>query len=418
MTTSIGGPPPELGGIDEIAVAPLVAPPWPPRPTPPPPRRARRRGRDLLRFVTAVLMLFAVIVGWSVGRAVFRTGTDSVAARVAEWARDHHLDPVVTAAEKVQYDLNKPKTGGAPAGGIPTAPGAEATTAPTVAPTQAPQYPHTPAPADVTPIGGQALAGEGIWQTVVTSHGLPAVEVTYLRPDATHTSYLVGAMWLDPKLVSGRLHPGTQDPGGKWQAPSYLTPELQRTAAAAFNAGFRLNGASHGGYYAEGRTALPLREGVASLVIKKDGTADVGIWGRDVKMSADVESVRQNLALLVEDGQVNPTCEQGNSDTWGYTLGNVSYVHRSGFGVKADGGLIYIGGPAMSVCSLGQVMKAAGVVRGMELDINPEWVTGAYYQHSATGQIDPHKLIDGEQKPADHYFEPSTRDFYSWSLRP
>lgn len=417
MTTSLEGPPPEVEGAGDTAVIAPVTPPARPRPPAPVPARPRRL-RRMLGLLTAVLMVFGVLVGWSIGRAVFRSGTDSVAARVAEWARDHHLDSVVTAAEKVQYDLNKPKAGGLPKGGIPTAPGAKASSAPVVTPTKAPEYPHTPAPSNVRPIGGTPLSGEGVWQTVVTSHGQPAVQVTYLRPDATHTSYLVGAMWLDPKLVTGQLHPGTQDPGGTWQAPSYLTPELQRTAAAAFNAGFRLNGASHGGYYAEERTALPLKDGVASLVIKKDGTADVGIWGRDVEMSPAVESVRQNLVLLVEDGQVNSTCEQGNSDAWGYTLGNVSYVHRSGFGVTADGGLIYIGGPAMSVCSLGEVMRAAGVVRGMELDINPEWVTGAYYQHSATGQIDPHKLIDGETKPADHYFAPSTRDFYSWSLRP
>ena len=35
----------------------------------------------------------------------------------------------------------------------------------------------------------------------------------------------------------------------------------------------------------------------------------------------------------------------------------------------------------MSVCSLGNVLQAAGVVRGMALDINPGWIRGTYYTH-------------------------------------
>ena len=40
------------------------------------------------------------------------------------------------------------------------------------------------------------------------SKGLPAVQLTYVRPDAVHTSYYAALMWLDPKLLSGRLHEG------------------------------------------------------------------------------------------------------------------------------------------------------------------------------------------------------------------
>ena len=32
--------------------------------------------------------------------------------------------------------------------------------------------------------------------------GLPAVQLTYVRPDAVHTSYYAALMWLDPKLLS------------------------------------------------------------------------------------------------------------------------------------------------------------------------------------------------------------------------
>lgn len=253
---------------------------------------------------------------------------------------------------------------------------------------------------------------------MVTAKGLPAVRVAYVRPDDRHTSYLTGLMWLDPKLLAGRLHPGYQDPGGQWSTPSRLTPELRRSVAAAHNGGFRLNGASRGGYWADGRMPVPLRQGAASLVLYRDGTADVGAWGREVGPSPRVASVRQNLDMLVDDGRVNPTCNDNNSPTWGYTLGNVSYVWRSGFGVTRDGGLVYAAGNALSVCTLGNILAAGGAVRGMELDINPEWTTGYYFTHPSPGGAVPHKLSPDQVKPADRYFSTQSRDFFAWYIRP
>jgi hypothetical protein len=147
--------------------------------------------------------------------------------------------------------------------------------------------------------------------------------------------------------------------------------------AAVFSAGFRLED-SHGGWYADGREARPLIPGAASLVLRRDGTADVGAWGSEVRMSPEVASVRQNLVPLVDGGRLNPTCATGGTAEWGSTVGQAAYIHRSGFGVTARGAEVYVGGPLLSVCSLGEILRSAGVVRGMELDINPAWVSGAY----------------------------------------
>jgi hypothetical protein len=385
------------------------------RPTPPErgPRwwPRRRRGRVAV-VLGVVVLLLALVAAPSLTHALTRPGSDSVAARLAEWGRDHGLGPLVTWLEARQYDLHQPPTGGVPPGGIPPAAGAE------------PDRPGgQPAPPDLPPPAGlAALPGEGHWQTVVaTQHG-DAVRVASVRPDAQHTSFLVGVLWMDPALVRGVLHPGTEDPGGRWSTPYSVDAAEQRTVVTAFSAGFRLQGDSHGGWYSEGREARPLVPGAASLVIRRDGTVDVGTWGTtpttgEVHMSPDVVSVRQNLVPLVDEGVVNPTCATGGTAQWGSTVGQAAYIHRSAFGVTPTGAMVYVGGPALSVCTLGDLMRSSGVVRGMELDINPAWVSGVYFHPDGRPHPDAFRLFPDEQIGTQHYLQTSSRDFFSFDLR-
>jgi hypothetical protein len=138
-----------------------------------------------------------------------------------------------------------------------------------------------------------------------------------------------------------------------------------------FDGGFKLSDPTGPGYYSDGRTVRPLVTGAASLVLYTDGHADVGAWGSQVRMAPGVASVRQNLVPLVDDGQVSSQCATGDSTTWGSTIGQRAFVDRSGFGVSADGSEVYVGGPALSVCTLGRLLQDAGVVRGMELAVSP-----------------------------------------------
>jgi hypothetical protein len=368
--------------------------------------------RRLRRTLLAGSCVFVLVVAWSVGGALTAPGTDSVPARLAEWARNHGMGGVVTYLEQQQYQHHQPAVGGAPVGGIPSA----------AAPAPGPAAPSgpggLPAPGPLPNLaGGGSLPGEGQWATVADVGGQPAVRVALLRPDPQHTSYLAGVMWIDPTLVRGQLRPGFQDPGGSWQAADALVPADQRTVVAAFNAGFRLpHDTSHGGYYSEGRTAVPLVNGAASLVLHRDGAAEVGSWNQEVHMTADVASVRQNLVMLVDSGRVNPTCQTGGGAEWGSTVGNAAYIDRSAFGVTPDGAEVYVGGPALSVCTLGRIMQAAGVVRGMELDINPAWISAAYFHTTAT-DVRGFKLYPAEQVPPQHFLSPSSRDWFAWFAR-
>ena len=149
---------------------------------------------------------------------------------------------------------------------------------------------------------------------------------------------------------------------------------------AAFNGGFRF-GDAHGGFYLDGRQAVPLVAGAASMVIYANGRINIGVWGRDVTMTPQVSAVLQNLVPIVEDGQTAPNATYNDTRLWGATLGASTVVARSGIGVTATGALVYVAGPALTARSLAESLQRAGAVRAMALDINPEWVTFNFYTH-------------------------------------
>ena len=193
---------------------------------------------------------------------------------------------------------------------------------------------HLPPPSPIQPFASPAVVGEGQWSPAGRLvGGVPAIYESTLRPDAIHTSYVVGVAWMDTKLLKATLYSGSQIPGG---GPYLHTAPIQPTAAtnlvAAFNAGFLMS-AANGGYYTDGKTVLPLRSGAASFVVYSNGSSTVGEWGRDVSMAPNVVSVRQNLDLVVDNGQPVPGLNANDTTQWGATLGNAVYVWRSGLGV-------------------------------------------------------------------------------------
>ena len=67
-------------------------------------------------------------------------------------------------------------------------------------------------------------------------------------------------------------------------------------------------------------------------MVYANGSATVGAWGSDVTMTPQVVAVRQNLKLLVDNGQPVPGLNAYDTSKWGNTLGNQVYVSRSGSG--------------------------------------------------------------------------------------
>jgi hypothetical protein len=410
-----------------------------------------------------------VLLGISVVGAATTPGTQSFSAKWADWLRAHHAGLIAQRVEEIYYSLEAPAKGGqpkalnkvpatvaapalptspqkatsAPAGATttsPAAPGpapstttssatAPATTAPgttapgtTAPPTTAPAtttttaQPGLPAPHPVPLLVKPALPGEGRWQpTGPLVDGVPAMYVAQFRADDVYTSQITSAVWIDPRLLRLELVPGSTEPGGTWAHPPYVTPAELPYLVAAFNGGFRFQDA-RGGIYLEGKAGVPLVPGAASLVIYKDGRVDIGAWGAGVSMSPGVESVLQNVVLLVDHGRMAPSATYTDNAIWGFTLGNGYVVPRAGIGITADGALVYVAGPALTAKSLAESLRRAGAVRAMTLDINPEWVTFNFYSHAPghASEVTGAKLYPEMQRPADRYLPPAweARDFF------
>jgi hypothetical protein len=272
------------------------------------------------------------------------------------------------------------------------------------------------APPPIPPTADVALPDEGVWQTLESAGDKPVLRATYLRADSVYTSYLSAVAWMDTHLLSFELHPGSGEPGGgPWPAGASLPVAERRDVVAAFNSGFRMAD-SRGGFYLGGRTAGTLRDGAASIVFYSDGHVDVGQWGRDFQMGPDLAGVRQNLDLIVDDGQVNPRIDDNSGYRWGATIGNELYVWRSGVGITKDGALLYASGPRLSASTLAQLLIRAGAVRGMELDINPSWTIFIHYTATGDDSV-PNKLLGGMQRPATLYDSTSSRDFIAARVR-
>lgn len=341
-----------------------------------------------LRLALIPVVAFVLFVAMTLTPALVAPGSDTTVARVAEWAREYGLGPLVTLAEQAQYQLEKPAEGGSLAGGIPTAGTLDRS--------------RRPIPARVSP----ALAGEGQWQYLQVAGGKVVSRVAFLRPDATHTGFSVGVVDMDARALKFALHQGTHVPGGKIVAPTSLTAAEKKDVLATFNSGFQMKDAN-GGYWQNGTAIQPLQQGAASMVFGTDGSLKVESWpGGDP--GSDVAAVRQNLVLLVDHGQITPEVGSDDAKVWGATVGNKAYVWRSAVGTKPDGSVVFVVGPALNVETLASLAKDAGCTEAMELDINTDWTN--YITYTQPG-AQPKKLTSDEFPNASRYLSASTRDF-------
>lgn len=372
-----------------------------------PPPRARTRQRWVLGL--SVLALVGALA-WPVTsyvRALTYPGQASLLVRTVEWVRDHGGGGAVDLLESWWYA--RPPSGAAPSTSSLPSPASSA--APVSSPLRWPA--PIPVAAPLTP-----LRGEGRWVAGrVGADGLPAVFTTFERPDAGHPSIVAGVARIQAgatrlRLVAGTTQPDHVSPAARAQVP----PDARGGLVATFNSGFKMADA-HGGFFADGHSIGPLRPGAASVVIRADGSATVGQWGRDVAAGPDVVAVRQNLDLIVDNGRAVDALAINSGNRWGTMKNQVQYTWRSGLGIDAAGNLLYVGGANLDLTTLARALVQAGAVRGMQLDIHNEMVAFLSYPGGAARAVNGVKLLPDMPVSPDRYLKPDQRDFFAVTLR-
>jgi Phosphodiester glycosidase len=371
---------------------------------------AVRRRRRLRRVVIAAP--FLVVLSWAiVSYTAWMVQPTSMQfnARSVEWVRNEvpFGNWLVDHGENMYYSLNAPKTGGPPLERLPTVglnpPG-----------TSQPR-PQTAAwPQPVKPVFPHPLPGEGVWKpTGPPVDGGPPVLVTTFRPELDYPQLVAYVAWFDHTRTEIGYYPGRYEPPNAAVRGPMMVPYDQRwRLLATFNGGFTYTDGDNGSAD-NGLTNEPLKDGNATLLGYRDGRVAIVEWSGGPNVGSDVAWARQSLAPIVWNGQLNPQLnDDPNSPQWGYTLGGLTRVWRTGVGIDRRGNLIYVAANDQTVITLAKILQRAGAVRAMEFDINPEWHTLITYTHGANGLV-PTMVGPNPMQSPTRYLVPDDRDFFA-----
>jgi hypothetical protein len=243
------------------------------------------------------------------------------------------------------------------------------------------------------------------WKPVAAIGGQPAAWIAQ-RSGVTLLRF-------DQRLVHLDLHAGSGEPRGHgWKYGDRIGPSEIHRVLAAFNGGFKL-GYGSVGFLADGRVGVPLTVGLGSIVTYRNGTTEIGAWHQGVPARGlPVASVLQNLHLLVDRGAVAPTVKNCIVICWGKTLGGRPEAARTALGITGDGQLVWAAGESLTPATIAHALVNAGVLRAVELDLNPGWVAGYLYIHHRGGPTAV-PVVPGQLGIPNRLLAPYTRDFFT-----
>lgn len=357
--------------------------------------------------VLAVLLLLPAI---SLGRAMTYPGSASDSDRAVGWLRDHGGGGVVDSVENWWYTRNPPPTVGTPVDHLGVQRPSSITPAPIPATDRLPVVHLLPG----------SPRSEGTWQAVRRNGaGRPVLWTTTVSPDPTHPTVIAGVALMPRSTTALHMSGGTREPAPGLFAASRTRVPVPALGGlvAVFNAGWKVRD-SLGGWYADGVSGAPLRNGVASLVIDSQGRASVTTWSSATVppgnvVPTGVVDVRQNLHLIVQRGKDAPGLTSNSGQRWGSSHNQFQFTARSGIGTDAHGDLMYVAGQNLTLHSLATAMARAGVVTGMELDIHPNLVTfHSFASPVAVTDRQASPLLASMHAPASRYLVPDQRDFF------
>ena len=282
-----------------------------------------------------------------------------------------------------------------------------------------------PAPFD-PPVFTRRVTGEGTWRPAVPGfvkrlkNAPPAFYSSIVRPDRERPYAKVKLFAMDMRQLELHMVGGIEDPqsttGSVGDGRIPREKALMERVVAAFNGAFKTE---HGAYgmMAAGDVLLPPKADAATVATLKSGRTLMGTWPPGLKIPEQMDSYRQNMDPLVENGVVNPKRRY----LWGFTLDtDITKMQtvRSGLCMSDKGYLVYVWGEDVTAQTLGIAMNAVGCTYGLHLDMNPYHTAFIYYQFQmeADGErpeyksesaipetmYSPHRYINGA--PKDFFF--------------
>lgn len=376
----------------------------------PPHRRPLLRRRMVSRVVALAVALLVGSATLSYVQALTYPGEASWQDRSVGWVREHGGGGLVNVLENWWYARNAPSGAAPDPGSVPAPAGARVAPAPVAAGSAPPALPLL--------AGTAALPGEAQWRPGARGVGGPALYTGWFRPDPAYPSRPVGVAWFDRSATTAHLVAGTRQPvAGGSAAAAQVPAELRGSLVAVFNSGWKMADIN-GGYYAGGQEVVPLRPGAASLVVDAGGRVSVGEWGRDATMGPQVAAVRQNLDLVVDAGSPVPGLRDNADGRWGSARNQFQFTWRSGIGTDAAGDLVYLAGDQLTLAGLADAMVAAGVQRGMELDIHTGNAVLTSFDPAAPDlAASGTRLLPYMNQRLNRFLVPDQRDFVAVTLR-
>jgi Phosphodiester glycosidase len=187
---------------------------------------------------------------------------------------------------------------------------------------------------------------------------------------------------------------------------------------AITNALWQSRHAGRGGIIYRGKILKKPANGVAAIVVFKDGKVDILEWNDEIPVS-EVQDARQLKHLIAKDGKVvtsiakrgkevhseiglgsllnedrpvlrKPADKKNPKGRWALNLtsGPLWFLAtRSAFGIRDDGNLVYALGHHINTKDLAKALVLAGCVRAIHGDANPGNAVGIIYYTDEKGKI-------------------------------
>jgi len=182
-----------------------------------------------------------------------------------------------------------------------------------------------------------------------------------------------------------------------------------------------------------GKVVYPMVDGMATLIVYRDGSVDIQEWSPDIP-TALVRDARQLRHLIVKNGVVVQAVNRGGrlEDAeigLGFLLGGGGrdqdgkhfwYVaHRSAFGIREDGNLVFAIGHHIGSKDLAKALVLAGCQRGMHADANPDNIVGNLYIRDTYGNLIRKSKLSPEQSKysLNRYEDGYSKDFFAFFLK-